>query len=347
MKKINQILAVAVAVGFLLSVLMYRSSVSRAERFERGQKFLANLNPSEIATIEIHKGDETVTLKKEGESYTVTEAHGYPAKNEAINRFVRDVLELDLQKEVGRGEDLQEELGLDPLGEDGIEVAFINRAAQDMVRFRVGDSFADGSGNYIQRFDGDEHDIYLTSKSVFLSTDRESFLKKEILDVSSSEIERISGEDFFLERGDDDQLTLADIPGGKREKTSETSGLKSILSRLSFQSVYLADDEEVKELAFEPALRVDLKDQSGYLLSLAAKEERAFLRVSGYHRVSQVEISPENTDEELKEKADVLSRAEEMETFNNLHGSWVYEISEATAEKLRKRRPDLLESSTT
>jgi len=40
----------------------------------------------------------------------------------------------------------------------------------------------------------------------------------------------------------------------------------------------------------------------------------------------------------------MLSRADEIDAFNQFHGSWVYEISDFTAEKLQLKRQDLIES---
>ena len=49
MSNTNRKLLFAVAILFLLSALTYRQSVGRADRFQRGQVFLSNLNPDEVA----------------------------------------------------------------------------------------------------------------------------------------------------------------------------------------------------------------------------------------------------------------------------------------------------------
>ena len=53
MSKLNRNLLLVVAALFLLSRLTYRQSVGRADRFQRGQLFLANLNPDDVATIRV------------------------------------------------------------------------------------------------------------------------------------------------------------------------------------------------------------------------------------------------------------------------------------------------------
>ena len=96
------------------SVWAYTNSVSQGDRFQRGQRLLPNLIPDEVATITITKGDEVTTLQKRGDAFSVSEVHDYPARNESVNRFLRDLLDIALEKEVGRGIDLAAELEIDP-----------------------------------------------------------------------------------------------------------------------------------------------------------------------------------------------------------------------------------------
>lgn len=345
MGKTNRNLLVLVAVLFLLSVLSYRQSVSRADRFQRGQVFLPSLNPDEVASIQVVKQAETVTLERQGDRFTVAEKEGYPASNSSVNRFLRDVLEIGLEREVGRGEGLAEELAIEPPGEDTVEVALSNAAGQEMVRFRVGKQFEDGPGNYVQRLDDAESPIYLTSRAVYVTSDVGTFLDKEIADHARSEVRRVEGNDFVLEKPEEaEDLELVDLAAGQSAKRSELNRLQTALSGLRFDEVFLANDPEVQGLEFEQALRIELDDGSGYVLSHAGRDDRHFLRIRGFSPVEQVAITRDESEEELKEKADLLTRADEIDEFNELHGSWVYEISEWTAEKLQLRRADLIET---
>ena len=106
----NAKLAALVAVLMAGSVWAYTSSVSRGNRFQRGQHLLPNLILDEVATIEITKGEEATTLARSGDGFTIAEVHDYPAKNESVNRFLRELLDIELAKEVGTGGTLDEEL---------------------------------------------------------------------------------------------------------------------------------------------------------------------------------------------------------------------------------------------
>ena len=81
------------------------------------------------------------------------------------------------------------------------------------------------------------------------------------------------------------------MPVGRTEKSIETNKLKSILTRLRFDEVFLADDPEVRDLRFDANLRVDLKDGTRYRLSLATHDDRHFLQIGSAHSLDRVEIT--------------------------------------------------------
>ena len=210
---------------------------------------------------------------------------------------------------------------------------------------RVGKSFEDGPGNYVQRFGDEDGEIYLTSQGVYISEGMDSYLDKQIVDHDRSQVLTVVGRDFRLERPDDGgDLELADVPAGKNAKSSEVGRLASALSGLRFDNVFIGDDEQVRGLLFEPALEISLEDGSGYVLSLAERDEKVYMKIRGQNEIQQVAITVDESEEELKEKAEMLTRADEIDAFNSFHGSWVYEIGEFTADKLQLTRSDLLES---
>jgi hypothetical protein len=341
--KINRNLAVIALVLLVLSIWAYRSSVVSSERFERGQTFLPNLNPDEIASIEIAKGDDRVALKRGEEEFKVTTTHGYPAKNEAVNRLIRNLLEISLEKEIGSGEELNEELDLVEVGDSTTEVVLKNEADQQMVHFLIGKNMEGGSGSYVRRLDGEEDLIHLTTSNLYINSDAKTYLKRTIIDVKADQIKSIRGRDFLVTAEDEGELELAGVRAGWEESSTGMNKVKNLLSNLSFDEVFLGDDSQVAGLSFVQRLRIDLKDTSGYELSLAERGGDAYLRISGFHPIDRVMVNRDETDEELQEKADMLSRASEINEFNTFHGSWVYKISEATADKIKIQKSELMQ----
>lgn len=342
--KTNRILAIAAAALFLLSFLTYNESVKRAERFERGQKFLPHLNPDTIAEIVVTKGGETTRLERAEDHFVVASAGDYPAKNEAINRFVRDVLDLSLDKEVGRGEELFAELALTPEGEGSTEVVFRDAADKEMVHFLIGKEF-EGGGNYVRRTDTEDDAAYLTSSRIALTTTDDDFLDKEILNVGPSEVTTVRGPDYVIEKQEDGTMGLAEAPEGGEANASKISQATGMLSYLRFTAHHLANASEIQGLAFGPPVEIVLEDGSGYQLAVASRDEKHYLRLQGFHTTEQVSVAMDAEEEEVKETSELLARLDEIRSFNSLHGSWIYEIDESTAEKIGLHKADLLADS--
>ena len=341
--KTNSLLGIIALVLLALSLLSYKVSTTRAERFERGQKFLSQLNPDNIHEIDITKSGDTVTLRRGEDRFSVASKNNYPAKNEAINRFLNDVLGIGLEKKVGKGESLAKELEVQSDAEAATHVILKNEAGKTMVDFVLGKSLDGGAGRYLLRLDGEDQAIYLSSGSVTLTTSADGFLDKEILNLSADKLVRIEGGDFTMAKADDGPLTLEGIPSGKQAKTSETSQVTNMLSYLKFDQVYLADHPEVANLNFDKSVRVRLDDQSGYDIALAEKDGKYYMTIEGTFDVGQIQLRQDETEEELKEKSEILSRSDEINKFNALHGSWVYGVSEATAKKFLKTKSELVE----
>jgi hypothetical protein len=342
MSSSNTKLLIAAAVLGALSVFSYVESVSRADRFESGQKLLPNLDPDAIAGVVVRGSESAVTLTRQGERYVVAEAQGYRARNDSVNRLVRDLLELELDRRAGSGEELAREVGLEPLGEEGIEVTLTDASGGEMVKVRIGNRVEEGQGRFVQRVDGDDRAIYRTRGGASFDAEAAGYLDKEIVDVQASSIARIEGPDFVLARGEEGGA-LELVQPARSTDAAEVSKLSSFLNRLRFEEVFVADDPEVATLRFEPVLRYALDDQSGYVVYHAESDGRHFVRLNGFFGIESIEITRDTPDEELKEKSEVLKRADEIDRFNQYHGSWVYELAEYDAEKLALRASDLTE----
>ena len=341
--KLNRNLAVIAALLLVASIWTYQAGSARADRFQRGQLLLPNLNPDDVAEITLSRGDETVTLHRADDGFTVSEVHGYPATNQSVNRVLRTLTELDLAKRVGSGDDLFRDLGLTADIDDMLEIALEGADGGDMVRLRIGRAFEGGQGTYLRRVDVEGEPAYLSTSRITLDPNPDSYLAKEIVSVERENIERIEGPDYVFARGDDG-LSLEGVPRGSRENASKAGRVKNILGGLRFDEVLLADADELRGLLPQQVLDVRLTDGSGYRLAVAERDDEHFLQIAGYHTVDRVEIDRDESDEELEDKAAVLARADEVSKFNRFHGSWVYKVNPTTAETLGLRKKDLIEN---
>ena len=339
--KLNRILGIITVVLFVLSFMAYRSSQAQAERFERGQKFLPNLNPDNIAEIALDKGKDHVILKREDDHFKLVSKNGYPAKNQAVNRLITSVLDIDLNSEVGSDEGLAKELETTEGFEGSAHIVFKDSAGKEMVNFFVGKNTKEGQGSYVRKV-GPGSMAYLTSKSIYLTTTPSSFLQEEVLNVAETEISRIEGNGIVLSEKDG-TLELDNVPAKMETKSSELGQLKGILANLKISDAFLADDPSVHDLNFGAGFKVYLKDLTHYQISAARKDSKMYLKVEGGHQLKQIQLTGQESEEEMKEKSKVLQRADEIKKFNDFHGSWIYEVSEYAGKKFFFTQKDLIQ----
>lgn len=338
----NMKLAGAAALLLLLSGLTYWHDVSRADRFESGRKLLQNLNPDEISKIVITKDGKTTTLTREDDRFLVAEQHGYRARNDVVNRTIRNLLDIELAREIGSSDNVEANTGI--AGEEAkpTEVTLFNGSGEEMVHVIVGANADEGTGTFVKRADDDASKVYLTQQSLSLDTDSDEFLDKEIVNVAASEVERIEGPDFVIARPEEGgELELVE-PKAKG-KSSEISKLSSFLNRLRFDSVVVADDPQVVGLAFTRALRFELKDKSGYRVFSAQDGDNTYVKVGAFYGIDRIEVGQDSSDQEVKEKAEILKRSDEVKRFNEYSGQWVYKLESFNADKLELRAADLRE----
>lgn len=350
----NAILAAVAGALVALSAWSYVSSTTRAERFARGQRFLPNLDPDTVAGIVLEKGEGATRLERDGDRFVLPDEGGYPAKNEAVNRFLRDLLQIELDQDVGSGDDLAADVGL--IGEENADarttIALLDERDADMVRFVAVDAAGDVGGSYVRRLDETGGGrIYRTSKRIYLQTGADAYLDQEILNVERDSIASIRGGDFDFARAVDEEtgeatgdLVLADL-GDDEKETARANQLKTLLQGLRFQKHHLADSEEVADLRFDAGLTYALTDGSGYELQVATEGEKHYLRIRGTYDAAPTTIALDADEDEVRETSERLSRADEIRDFNAFHGSWIYEVTEVTAEKLRRTRDELVEDA--
>lgn len=343
-RNLNSKLLVTALALLLLSAGSYYYSVQRAERFERGQKFLPNLDPDEIARIVlVEDGEETVLRRTaEGDRFVLPSADGYRAENGAVNRLLENVLDLSLEKEVGDDPDLFAELGLEADGPEGLDITFADATGNEMVRFLVGNESDDGAGSYVRRV-GDDETVFLTTGRVFLTTEADSFLDKEILSVAGDEVRAIRGDGFALVENEAGELILQDAPEGTT-LSNDAKALRNALSGLRFAEHFLADAPEVAAVRFDSRLEIELDDGSGYEVEVGAEGEKHYLRIGGFHTAGRITISREASEQEVRETSEKLQRSDELEAWNAFHGSWIYEVPKATADKFRVTPAELVET---
>jgi len=165
--------------------------------------------------------------------------------------------------------------------------------------------------------------------------------KKAILKVTVSGPEGT----YTISSGDDNGITLENIPKGKKVKGTVYEDVFTAVTDLTFSDVEKESDFAGK-LDFTTTYKCFLKDSGVYTFQLAEKDDKTYvIGASDYTDKAPVRIKKGEvaSDEELKEKeAKLLVREASLE-FNKTHSGWVYQIPGWKAANMTKKLSDLLE----
>ncbi|PIE01699.1 MAG: hypothetical protein CSA81_10530 [Acidobacteria bacterium] len=340
---LNRYLGIAAVILFVLSFMAFKQAQDSSDRFERGQKFLSNLNPDNISEILIDKGKDHVELKREDDHFSMASKAGYPARNQAVNRIITSILDMELEDEIGSGAELSKELEVLEGPAETTHIIFKNDAGKEMVNFFIGKKAEGGQGSYVKK-NGDDETIYLTSKTSYLNVTPSSMIKDNILNIPQSDVLKIEGNGYTIE-DDGGTLQLQKLPKGMETKASEFGQVKGLLSNLKIKDAFLADNPKVKDVRFTNTVTVYLKNKAHYQIAVGKKGETIYMKVQSGHQLKQIQLTGQESEEELKEKSKVLQLNDELKKFNEFHGSWVYELSGQNGAKFFFTKQDLIQKA--
>ena len=337
------VLVLTAAVMVLLTALLYfPKGVPRSE-FKGGTYLIQGLDPAQIGSIVIKKGDETVKLVREADGFVLPEKNNYPVSVEKINDLIVRILEVRCTEKVTDDRENHSDLGVAEGDEAAISLIFMGADDKRIVGLVKGKSPERGGGAYA-RLLGDDT-VYRTEGYFYINTRPMDYVEKNLVSVSEEDIKRVvvkSGDETYtVERDDKGDTILPGIPEGKRAKGTAYEDVFSALTNLDMRDV---DPAGKLTLDWEAAYSCKLKSGLTYRVRLAEKSGKHYAKLSAQGpAVKSVEITKTESEEDLEKKESVLLAVETARKFTPHHAPWVYEISDWAAGKMRKKLDELVE----
>lgn len=339
----NLIVMASVAGGLLLiTVVLYSGWDFTATDFRPGSLLVQGLDPQKIGSITINKGDETITLAQQEDAFVVVEKANYPASLEKINDLLIDILEIRSAEKVTDSENNHAGLGVADDSDDAVTISFTDAEGKELVGLVKGKSRQRGSGAYV-RLTG-SNAVYGTEDYLSINTNATGYIDKELVKAKKKDIKRVevtgATETYTIARNKEDKVTLRNVPEGKKADKSEFDTVFTALTNLSFSDVAPLDGFEA---SWDTTYTCELVSGLVYSLELALVDEKHYAKLSAKGPdVDRVQISRDESQEQLKEKEAILLAVDEANAFNEKHSGWVYEIASWNAEKMRKQFSELL-----
>ena len=337
------ILASLAGILLAVTVLLYTGKGRPRSRFAPGSHLIQGLPTDRIQRIIISEGEDTVTLVRHEEGFTVREKDGYPASTQTINDLLIDLLDIRTAQKVTSSSKNHAELAVDETVPGAVSVTFVAENGEDLVGVVKGKSPEASSGAYVRKMGEDS--VYLTEGYLRIGTDPTAYLEKELVSLERGAVQRVlvevGGDSYTIVRGDDGEIELQNIPEGKQPKDTEIGSVFGALSRLNMSDVRAAAG---MELDWDASYRCELENDLVYTVRSTKKDGSTYISLSATGPdVDQVEITRTESEESLKKKEALLVASDTAAEFNGRHEGWVYEVPEWKAKNLRKPLTEIVE----
>lgn len=322
--------------------------------FRQGQLIASDLEPEQIDTVEIQSGEETVTLRRAGDSFRVATLNNYPASNREVNNLVRSVLGIRAEAEVTGDPDAHAELHVLPGSEGATTVRFLDPEGKELIGVVVSDTV---EGAQYARLASDDT-VFRTEETVSLRTDGMDFVDKQLLELERDQIAKVQvapseGKVYVIESPEAGKVELQGIPDGMKVKGTEPDSVLGAATWLNFTD--FRSEADSGEFVFDNSYAVTTRGKARYVLEIAKHDEKWWAKARaeyvGPKNITVPELPPDATDEQRKANDELLKQNEAyleadkaVKVFNDRHQSWVYEIPEWKATSMTKAFDQLVEA---
>ena len=316
------------------AILVYSTSVEWSRVKQGGRPLAAALRTDKpkVATIEIEQGDKTLTLEQQGETWTIKERDGFPAAAERVDVLIKTLADAELVEPKTRRADRHSLLGLeDPKAKDSKSrlVRLLNDKGDPLVEVVVGnhrrDAFGSATGGtYIRK--QEEEQTWLVNTTIDADIDIAAWVKPQLFEAQPSQIKRLTvtmpgDEPLQIERPEDGRHTVVPMPEGMKLKyTNVVDEIVSGASAIAF------DDVRKQVASQDDAGKIEVELDNGLKVVFTVKRKDG---------ESWLSLEATGEGDGKKPAETLMARAK----------GWEFRIPEGKAERMLKRREDILAQS--
>jgi len=304
---------------------------------------IQGLDPSDIDSIVLGSGEDTVTLKRQQGKFVVANKDNYPAKVSEINNLITKCQEIQTSQFVTDNPANHEDLGVTEENANAT-IKFFKADSSILTGVIGGKTKELGQGTYVRLATSDA--VYVAPTMPWIADTAISYIEQELISVKRDDIVSVTvsspDEQYTLkstEGGKD--VILENIPEGKKFKDSEGDSVFTALTSLRCDDVM----KNPGDLKFDREYVCTLKDSTVYALKIAKKDDKTYITCEADYtdKTPVTKDSNVESEEELKKKEAKLLAQEGALNFTAKHKGWVYEISEWKAKNLTKELSELIE----
>jgi hypothetical protein len=376
-KQLTTLLIIGVVMGALGLFIKSRQNAgwTSGSTGLMGKKLLEDFDLNAVAQIEITDSENTVSLKKTEELWTVPDRGGYPVDFKKLGDFLFKVSEIKVTQEPTIGPSQFGRLKLkkpsesDSTESSGTVLSFLDDSGKEIKSILLGKEQMQESagaqfggpasmpvGRYVMVSDRPEKALVISDPLSSVTGDLGQWLNKDFFKVAKLKSVTVNpageGPSWTIARAT--ETGKFDLEGGVGEEeqvaASKLSGYSYLLSSPAFNDVLVVDADSNDLMSAPTVARLETfegftyavklgqpNDSDNYKLQIAVE---ASIQESREPVDGESEEDKAKKDKEFAEERDRLK--EKLASEKKLEG-WTYLVSKWTVEKLLSQRQDLIE----
>jgi hypothetical protein len=343
MSNIKLVILGVVAV-FMLVWAVVQSRISNRPVNTSGEPtyLVQGLDPADIDSIVIGKGDDAVTLKRQDTGFVVVNKQNYPVKISQINDLISKCLEIEGNQFVTDKAENHEDLEVTEEKARTV-VKFFRPDSTLLTGVIIGKTRDVGQGNYVRLASDDK--VYVAQNVPGFSSGAMSFIDQQLLSVKRDDIALVTvvssdGNYVLKAKENGSVIEMENVPAGKKFKSTEGQNVFNALTNLSFTDVM----KDSNDMTYNRQYVCRLKDSTEYTVNVVTKDNKTFVTCSArFTEERPTSIRKDEPEEELKIKEAKLLADDKAKEFTAKHKGWVYEVPDYKSKNLKVKLSDLLE----
>lgn len=377
-KQLTTLLIVGVVMGALGLFIKSRQNAgwTSGSTGLMGKKLLEDFDLNAVAQIEITDSENTVSLKKTEELWTVPGRGGYPVDFKKLGDFLFKVSEIKVTQEPTIGPSQFGRLKLkkpsesDSVESSGTVLSFLDDSGKELKSILLGKEQMQESagaqfggpssmpvGRYVMVSDRPEKALVISDPLSSVTGDLGQWLNKDFFKVAKLKSVTVNpvgeGPSWTIARAT--ETGKFDLEGGVGEEeqvaASKLSGYSYLLSSPAFNDVQVAGAGSSDDPMSDPTVaRLETFEGFTYTVKLGQPDDSdnypLQIAVEASIQETREPVEGESEEDKTKKDAEFVEERdrlkEKLASEKKLEG-WTYLVSKWTVEKLLSQRQDLIE----
>lgn len=340
------ILGLAAVIMVLLAAVSSKMASLQTVEVAIDSPLIQGLNPEQISRITVASGQEQTNMVRQGSDFVISDKNNYPADIEKVNNLIKKVLDIKVGETLTDNSENYDQLQVTDEKAERL-VKFFNSEDKLITGIIVGKRL-DSGDTAVRLAEGNA--VKTTSDSAWFNTTPTDFMDTEIFNIEKDKIIEVSvkhksGGEYKMtsEPNSSDIKFITALPQGKQLKERDYVNVFNALTSLYFSDV---NTDDANDISFEITYTCKLDDSTVYILTIGQKQgqDDYYLKCSSqFTDLKQIEISKDESEQELKKKEARLLARDNAAKFNARHKGWVYQIASYKGDNLTKTIDQLTE----